>query len=100
MHLAHHCIVSSLTARPSIKVSVQKTAYVGVEEKKEFDGVMSLDVQLVYLVSCPDLLFHRTGKGSITRKGRSGNSCTVFVCSRGICIEPMGCEMSCDIDKN
>ena len=27
---------------------------------------------------------------------RSGNSCTAFVCSRGICPEPMGCEMSCD----
>ena len=31
-----------------------------------------------------------------TRRERSGNSCTVFVFSRGICIEPMGCEMSCD----
>ena len=24
------------------------------------------------------------------------NSCTVFMCSRGMCIEPMGCELSCD----
>ena len=31
-----------------------------------------------------------------TRKEGSGNSCTVFVFSRGVCIEPMGCEMSCD----
>ena len=27
---------------------------------------------------------------------RSGDSCTVFVCSTGICVEPMGCEMSHD----
>ena len=29
-------------------------------------------------------------------EGGYGNSCTVFVCSRGMCIEPMGCELSYD----
>ena len=31
-----------------------------------------------------------------TQKEGSGDSCMVFVFSRGICIEPMGCKMSCD----
>ena len=30
------------------------------------------------------------------QKEGSGYSCTFFMFSRGICIEPMGCEMSCD----
>ena len=42
--------------------------------------------------------FHSAGCITSPARGKegSGNSCTVFVCSRGICPEPMGCEMSCD----
>ena len=29
-----------------------------------------------------------------TQKDWSVNSCTDFVCSRGICMEPMGCQLS------
>ena len=40
----------------------------------------------------------RTCLGITSTRGEgSGDSCTVFVCSRGICIEPMGCEVSHDL---